>query len=160
MEKNPQVMSYITLRELSSSLEVTEITVLKTCQSLGFDGFNELKYEFRKNSIAKRKTDVLDEKNFYTESIPEYESEDERKFLKEVGESEVQMTAQFWEEVNLTDIFRAAGMLLSKKKIYICGRGISYLLAQCMVAYLYGCDCYASVVNTELNEEVYGVLSE
>ena len=53
MEKNPQVMSYITLRELSSSLEVTEITVLKTCQSLGFDGFNELKYEFRKNSIAK-----------------------------------------------------------------------------------------------------------
>ena len=64
MEKNPQVMSYITLRELSSSLEVTEITVLKTCQSLGFDGFNELKYEFRKNSIAKRKTDVLDEKNF------------------------------------------------------------------------------------------------
>lgn len=36
MEKNPQVMSYITLRELSSSQEVTEITVLKTCQSLGF----------------------------------------------------------------------------------------------------------------------------
>ena len=116
MEKNPQVMSYITLRELSSSQEVTEITVLKTCQSLGFDGFNELKYEFRKNSIAKRKTDVLDEKNFYTESIPEYESEDERKFLKEVGESEVQMTAQFWRK-SISPIFSGLrGCCLARKR--------------------------------------------
>lgn len=160
MEQNPQEMSYITLRQLSGDLHVTEITVLKTCQSLGYGGFNDIKYEFRKTAIEKRKTDVLDEKNSYTETIPAYESEDERKFLQSVGENEVHMVAQFWKETDIEDIFKAAGMLLSKKKIYICGRGISYLLAKCMVQYLYGCNCYASAVNTELNEDVYGVLSE
>ena len=160
MEQNPQLMSYITLKELSNDLQVTEITVLKTCQSLGYGGFNDIKYEFRKTAIEKRKTDVLDEKNSYTETIPAYESEDERKFLKSVGDNEAQMIVRFWEETDIEAIFKAAGMILGKKKIYICGRGISFLLAKCMVDYLYGCNCFASAVNTELNEEVYGVLSE
>lgn len=160
MEQNPQLMSYVTLKELSNDLQVTEITVLKTCQSLGYGGFNDIKYEFRKTAIEKRKTDVLNEKNSYTETIPAYESEDERKFLKAVGDNEAQMIARFWEEADIEAIFKAAGMILGKKKIYICGRGISFLLAKCMVDYLYGCNCFASAVNTELNEEVYGVLSE
>lgn len=102
----------------------------------------------------------MDEKNSYTETIPAYESEDERKFLKSVGDNEAQMIVRFWEETDIEAIFKAAGMILGKKKIYICGRGISFLLAKCMVDYLYGCNCFASAVNTELNEEVYGVLSE
>ena len=160
MEQNPQLMSYVTLKELSNDLQVTEITVLKTCQSLGYGGLNDIKYEFRKTAIEKRKTDVLNEKNSYVETIPAYESEDERKFLKAVGDNEAQMIARFWQETDIEAIFKAAGMLLGKKKIYICGRGISFLLAKCMVDYLYGCSCFASAVNTELNEEVYGVLSE
>lgn len=55
MEQNPQLMSYITLKELSNDLQVTEITVLKTCQSLGYGGFNDIKYEFRKTAIEKEK---------------------------------------------------------------------------------------------------------
>lgn len=160
MEQNPQKMSYITLKELSRDLQVTEITVLKTCQSLGYGGFNDIKYEFRKTAIEQRKTDVISEKNSYIETIPAYELEDEKKFLQAVGDSEAQMIAGFWKEEKVEDIFKAVGMILSKKKIFICGRGISFLLAKCMAAYLGDCNCFAIAVNTELNEEVYGILAE
>mgnify|MGYP002226109115 CR=1 FL=1 len=68
MEKNPQVMSYITLRELSSSQEVTEITVLKTCQSLGiWTASNELEnMSSGRNSNRKAgKTMMYWMRNFY-----------------------------------------------------------------------------------------------
>ena len=43
-----EMMSFITLKEMSQQIGVTEITILNTCQSLGYDNFNELKYECRK----------------------------------------------------------------------------------------------------------------
>ena len=38
MLEHQDEMSYITLRDLSRKIGVTEITILNTCQALGFDG--------------------------------------------------------------------------------------------------------------------------
>ena len=47
MIDHPDEMAYITLKELSQNIGVTEITILNTCASLGYEGFTQIKYEFR-----------------------------------------------------------------------------------------------------------------
>ena len=49
MIDHPDEMAYITLKELSQNIGVTEITILNTCASLGYEGFTQIKYEFRKD---------------------------------------------------------------------------------------------------------------
>lgn len=160
MEDNPEVMAYITLKELSDRLQVSEITVLNTCQSLGFNGYSDIKYEFRKDVIARKKTDVLSAKEEYADKIPSYEKMDGSHFLREVGEEEVSMISQFWGRLDLNRIFHAVHMISQSRKTFICGRGVSYTMATFMVNQLYSCECFGNAVNTELNDEVYGVLSE
>ena len=70
MIDHPDEMAYITLKELSQNIGVTEITILNTCASLGYEGFTQIKYEFRKDIIQKQKTDVLDDSSVYTEKFP------------------------------------------------------------------------------------------
>ena len=48
MVADPERMSYTTLKEISRDTGITEMTILKTCDSLGFASFSDLKYEFRK----------------------------------------------------------------------------------------------------------------
>lgn len=48
MVSHAENMAFITLRELSREVEITEITILNMCKALGYESFNEVKYEFRK----------------------------------------------------------------------------------------------------------------
>ena len=48
MVEHAENMAFITLRELSREVEITEITILNMCKALGYESFNEVKYEFRK----------------------------------------------------------------------------------------------------------------
>ena len=54
MIDHPDEMAYITLKELSRDIGVTEITILNTCASLGYEGFTQIKYEFRKDIIQRK----------------------------------------------------------------------------------------------------------
>ena len=54
MIDHPDEMAYITLKELSRDIGVTEITILNTCASLGYESFTQIKYEFRKDIIQKQ----------------------------------------------------------------------------------------------------------
>lgn len=160
MEQNPEMIAYITLKELSERIKVTEVTILNTCQSLGFDGYSNIKYEFRKNLIEKNKMDVLSEKEAYTAQVPEYESTDSIQFLKEVGKEEIGMLQKFWDTLDLEKIVYAARMIRESSKTFVCGRGASYFIARSLVDRMYSCEYYAGIINTELNEEVYGILQE
>lgn len=79
MIDHPDEMAYITLKELSRDIGVTEITILNTCASLGYESFTQIKYEFRKDIIQKQKTDVLDDSSVYTEKVPKYEHDNREK---------------------------------------------------------------------------------
>ena len=61
MLADPERMSFITLKELSTAVHVSEMTVLNACSYLGYANFNELKYEFRKYLLASRRIQVEQE---------------------------------------------------------------------------------------------------
>ncbi|MCI9025656.1 MAG: MurR/RpiR family transcriptional regulator, partial [Dorea sp.] len=64
IKENIDTMTFITLRELSKELGVTEITILNTCKALGYKSFNEMKYEVRKYSNINQRIDIY-QKNEY-----------------------------------------------------------------------------------------------
>lgn len=159
MLEHQDEMSYITLRDLSRKIGVTEITILNTCQALGFEGINAVKYEFRKAQILEEKTDVIDEISTYNIGVvPGYELSDKEQFLKEVGTEEIGMLKDYWASVDLHRIFEAAELCTGYDQVFICGRGFSYTVAELLQNYLSYGDIYASVVNTELNDNTYGML--
>ena len=96
MIDHPDEMAYITLKELSRDIGVTEITILNTCASLGYESFTQIKYEFRKDIIQKQKTDVLDDSSVYTEKVPKYEHDNREKVLAEIGDEEVKAITDYW----------------------------------------------------------------
>lgn len=159
MLEHQDEMSYITLRDLSRKIGVTEITILNTCQALGFEGINAVKYEFRKAQILEEKIDVIDEISTYNIGVvPGYELSDKEQFLKEVGTEEIGMLKDYWASVDLHRIFEAAELCTGYDRVLICGRGFSYTVAELLQNYLSYGDIYASVVNTELNDNTYGML--
>ena len=160
MLENPDEMSYITLKDLSRKIGVTEITILNTCQALGFDGINAVKYEFRKAQILVEKTDVVDELTTYNNNlVPDYELSDKELFLREVGDEEIRMLKAYWETADLGKIFEAAELCTRYDRIIICGRGFSFTVAELLQNYLSYVDIFSSVVNTELNDSTYGMLA-
>ena len=159
MLEHQDEMSYITLRDLSRKIGVTEITILNTCQALGFEGINAVKYEFRKAQILEEKIDAIDEISTYNIGVvPGYELSDKEQFLKEVGTEEIGMLKDYWASVDLHRIFEAAELCTGYDRVFICGRGFSYTVAELLQNYLSYGDIYASVVNTELNDNTYGML--
>lgn len=159
MSAHPDEMAYITLRDLSRKIGVTEITILNTCQSLGFNGFNELKYEFRKAIVIEEKTDVLKEKATYNGAVPVYELDDKQQLLKAIGETEVQTFAKYWDQVDLKEIFEAAKLFMKYERIFICGRGFSFTVAELLQNYLSFSDVFSVAINTEINDSTYAALS-
>ena len=158
MLEHQDEMSYITLRDLSRKIGVTEITILNTCQALGFEGINAVKYEFRKAQILEEKIDAIDEISTYNIGVvPGYELSDKEQFLKEVGTEEIGMLKDYWASVDLHRIFEAAELCTGYDRVFICGRGFSYTVAELLQNYLSYGDIYASVVNTELNDNTYGM---
>ena len=55
IKENIDTMSFITLKEMSKELGITEITILNACKVLGYNSFNEVKYEVRKYINVNRR---------------------------------------------------------------------------------------------------------
>lgn len=158
MLEHPDEMGYITLKELSQKLGVTEITILNTCTSLGYEGYNMVKYEFRKVMIMK-KIDVLEDKENYLEKVPRYEQDNREKVFYEIGDEEIKSITDYWNHVKSEQYFEAAQQFLKSKQIFLCGRGISFCVAEFLKNRLSSCDMLGILVNTELNDEVYSMLN-
>lgn len=159
MLEHPDEMGYITLKELSQELGVTELTILNTCTSLGYEGYNMVKYEFRKVMIMKKKIDVLEDKENYLEKVPRYEQDNREKVFYEIGDEEIKSITGYWNHVKSEQYFEAAQEFLKSKQIFLCGRGISFCVAEFLKNRLSSCDMLGILVNTELNDEVYSMLN-
>ena len=159
MMMHPDEMAYLTLKDLSRKIGVTEITILNACQALGYSGLNDVKYEFRKEMLLAEKTDVVDEKNSYNERVPEYELSDREQFLQAVGNEEIELLRNYWAHFDMKAVLDAAELFFQYKRIIFCGRGFAYSVAENLRNYLSYADIFATAVNTELNDHTFGLLA-
>ncbi|NLW17017.1 MAG: MurR/RpiR family transcriptional regulator [Firmicutes bacterium] len=158
MLANPQAMTFITLRELSSAVNASEITILNFCVALGYENFNEVKYEFRKYVNTQCKVMVQAENNYISPGVPKRELGDKRNLLLEVCQEEFNMTQEFFQSLNLDSIFQAARIILSAKAVVICGYGVSKQIADFFSMRLALLSLPSVIVNTESADSIQAAL--
>lgn len=158
MLQNTDTLTFITLKELSKQTGVTEITILNMCKQLGYNSFNEVKYEFRKLLGTSEKQQFYEGNEYYQIDIPEYELSDEEKFLQEIRQEEYQLVAETFHSIDIKYFLKVAEIIVEAQKVVICGRGISYLLTEYLATGLAGGEIASMKVNTELNEDVFSIL--
>lgn len=155
MLNNIEKMSFSTLKELSEELDVTEVTILHACSALGFESFNEVKYESRKYISLMEKVNLHREMGYSAADIPESDLKNHQELLRNIVDEEALLIKEFAEGVNIEKLFEAAELFLSKRKIVLCGRGISKILAETIAIHLAGVSIASTIMDTELNDSIH-----
>lgn len=151
-------MSYVTLKEMSSELGITEMTILKTCSILGFSSFTDMKYEFRK--YAARQMEAFRHPNveYSAPRMPAYELDDMDRLLHDIFLEEAKLSNLFYSRLDVRKLFEAADLMLEADSIVLCGRGVSLNVCQYMSTLLSVMGRGSIVINTELDDEIHGML--
>lgn len=157
MLADPDRMSYATLKEISKDTGITEMTILKTCDSLGFASFSELKYEFRKYA-AQRMEQLRNFSDFGIDPAPDYELSDTERLLKDICGEEAQLFERFFATVDIQQIFAVADMLRAADKVVFCGRGVSTYVCEYLSMLLSIMGCGSVLINTELYDSIHMAL--
>ena len=157
MVADPERMSYTTLKEISKDTGITEMTILKTCDSLGFASFSDLKYEFRK--YAAQQVEQLRRLGDYgIHRAPDYELSDTERLLTDICKEEARLSEQFFHTVDIHQIFAAADMLRGADKVVFCGRGVSTYVCEYLSMLLSVVGCGSVIINTELYDSIHMAL--
>ena len=120
MVSHAENMAFITLHELSREVEITEITILNMCKALGYESFNEVKYEFRKY-INRGRVEFFDDNDYYNTNIPKYELDEKETLLQEICNEEKLLMDEFIKSLDIRRMFELADYFLQYSKIIICG---------------------------------------
>ncbi len=155
---NADTMTFITLKELSRELGVTEITILNACRMLGYNSFNEVKYEVRKYINMRRRIGLYRQNDYFNTDVPEYELDDKEQLLTEICREERELMEEYARNFDSRRLMDAARLFLQYPKVVLCGRGMSYIVCQWMASDLAGAQIGSVLVNTELNESIYSAL--
>ncbi len=158
MLADPERMSFITLKELSADVHVSEMTILNACSYLGYANFNELKYEFRKYLLDSRKLIVQQENGYASPFIPQRDLDNPEDFLMQICQEEMAMLHNFYSQIDPAAYFEAADLMLNRRFVILCGRGVSLQAAEFMSIRLSLLGIPSMIVNTELNDSIQAVL--
>lgn len=158
MMEDAERMSYVTLKEMSQYLSITEMTILKTCSLLGFDSFSDMKYEFRKYAAQQLERLRHQINEYGVRPAPAYELSDTEKLLGDICREEARMLELYIQSLRPDALFRAADMLLAARRVLLCGRGISWNVCDFMAMRLAMCGMGVVKVNTEVDDSVHGAL--
>ena len=158
IKENIDTMSCITLKEMSKELGITEITILNACKVLGYNSFNEVKYEVRKYINVNRRMALYRQNDFFNISLPEYELSDKERLLTEICMEERGLMDEYARNFDSRHIMEAARLFLEYSKIILCGRGMSHILCQWLASDLAGVQIPSMITNPELNESVFATL--
>lgn len=158
MLSDPQSMTFITLRELSANLNVSEITILNTCIALGYENFNDVKYEFRKYMSVLCKIAVQEGNDYISPDVPRHALGDKRGLLLEVCQEEFDMSKHFFDTLNLDSLFEAARMILEAKAVIICGYGVSKQVADFLSMRLALLSLPSVIINAESADSIQATL--
>lgn len=158
IKENVEMMTFITLREMSKELKVTEITILNTCKVLGYESFNEIKYDARKYINVNRRIGFYQQNDYFNTAVPASELNDKERLLMEICMEERELFDEFARSFDSRNFMETAKLFSECSRIVLCGRGMSYIICQWIASDLAGAQISSMVVNTELNESVYSAL--
>lgn len=158
IKDNIDTMAFITLREMSRELEITEITILNACKVLGYNSFNEVKYEIWKYINVNRRIGLYKQNDYFNTDVPEYELNDKERLLAELCMEERGLLDEFSRGFDSRYYMKVARLFCEYPKIVLCGRGMSHIICQWLASDLAGVRISTVVVNTELNESVYSAI--
>ena len=117
---NPETVIYLTVSELAEKSQVSDATVVRTCQKIGSGNYQDLKV-----SLAQ---DIVTPLQAINEDITLDDSVEE--IMAKVFKSEHQALRYTEETVNTKELERAANTLHHAKKIQVMGLGNSHAIAQ------------------------------
>ena len=115
---------YLSIYQLAAACEVSESTVFRFCQILGFKGYKEFKYALAEANSAKLIDGEIDA---YEEILPEDSFIDMAKKLFAYNMASVNQTLQL---IDKEAYCKAAKYLKDAKHIYCFGQGSSGIMAQ------------------------------
>ncbi len=159
MLAQPDSMSFMTLKALAAAAQVSEMTILHYCTTLGFANYNELKYAFRQYQSERAKIAVHGDGQYNAADLPADLLTDKRSLLAQICQEEFDLMKQFFAELDLEALFQAADMALDCRVILVCARGVSLQIADFLVNRLTTLGLPSLTVNTELNDAVQGPAS-
>lgn len=127
MISHPEDICYITLKNLSKRLSVSELTILRMCKELGFESYVELKSAFRihTHNLVKNSSNS----NFFILDMPVCKEEEKQGLLRQICDNDAEKSISFYNSINYKDIFTAADKIVNARNIFICFHGVSKILA-------------------------------
>ncbi|MBB6217148.1 DNA-binding MurR/RpiR family transcriptional regulator [Anaerosolibacter carboniphilus] len=121
LTRNKSKIAFMSLKELSSELKVSEVTILNFCKAIGVDSFIELKKEFQ--TLIKEELQVPAKMR---SSLEELES------LEDAVRNTIQLQRMNFDKIlanNSIEVLYQASQLIQKSKtVYLCGLGVSSLV--------------------------------
>lgn len=124
---NRNKVGFMSLKELSSEIKVSEVTILNFCKSIGSESFVQLKKDFQ--NVMKEELHVPGEIR---------SSLDELKSRQEAYENSINMHRENTEQIiqvnDLENIDRAAALIQRSRRVLICGQGISKIISEYLQA--------------------------
>lgn len=121
---NTSEPQYMSIYEIAAVCSVSESSVFRFCQILGFKGYKEFKYALAEANSAKLTDGGIDA---YEEILPEDSFMDMAKKLFAYNMASVNQTLQLIEEESYVE---AAKYLKNAKHVYCFGQGSSGIMAQ------------------------------
>lgn len=121
--ENRNEAGFMSLKEMSAKIKVSEVTILNFCKSIGVDSFVQLKKDFQ--NVIKEELHVPSEIR---------NSLDELKSLQEAYENSINMHRENTEQIikanSLGSVEKGAEIIRNARRILICGQGISKIIAE------------------------------
>lgn len=126
MLDNPHDACYISLRKLSRLTRSSEVSVLRACTALGYEGFVQLKEAFRQHAMSagrKLPSATLGQPPLSPAATAK------QKALTEICGEEAARMDGFLQDLSLDDCFAEARALLKAGEVYVFGHDVSKVFA-------------------------------
>ena len=118
---NPRKVIFMTTRELSRAARVSEATVIRFVNQLGYKGYGDFLQELR--DIIDTELTLIDRVGLTDMKAPESER------FRRVVYSEIDNLKQLHESLDLDKANRAVGLLRDSSAVYVVGSRLSYTFA-------------------------------
>jgi len=118
---NPRKVIFMTTRELSRAARVSEATVIRFVNQLGYKGYGYFLQELR--DIIDTELTLIDRVGLTDMKAPESER------FRRVVYSEIDNLKQLHESLDLEKVNRAAGLLRDSSAVHVIGSRLSYTFA-------------------------------